>query len=58
MGRKLVFFGVLLLVLFVTVGLLIYADHFGNVKMYDQMVELVKTATFIILGAGATEVAR
>ena len=37
MLRKLVTFGMLFLVLAVAVGLLLYADHFGNVKMYDQM---------------------
>jgi chromate transport protein ChrA len=45
-------------VLALTVGLLLYADHFRNVKMYDQMIEVVKGAVAVILGAGANELAR
>ena len=58
MLRKIITFGMLFLVLVVAVGLMIYADHFGNVKMYDQMVELVKGSAAVILGAGANELAR
>jgi hypothetical protein len=58
MLRKLVTFAMLFLVLGVAVGLLLYADHFGNVKMYDQMIEVVKTTIAVIVGAGANELGR
>jgi chromate transport protein ChrA len=58
MGRNLVVFGIFFPVLALAVGLLIYADHFGNVRMYDQMSEVVKGAIAVILGAGANELAR
>jgi chromate transport protein ChrA len=58
MGRRLVVFGIFFPVLALTVGLLLYADHFRNGKMYDQMIEVVKGAVAVILGAGANELAR
>ena len=51
-------FGIMLLVFGVAVGLMLYADFYGNTKMYDQMVELVKTTAAVILGAAANQVSR
>jgi hypothetical protein len=48
----------LLLVCGVLIGLLIYSDYFGNVKMQDTASDLLKVAIGAFVGAWANEISK